>query len=409
MSGGDNAFGDQLRRLRELRGLSLRGLAALSVYAPTTLNHVEMGVKPPSTDMVTRLDDVLKADGALLAAATTGALQRMLTTAARESTDLVRWVSEEPVVGITQDGLVRDLSTIACDYVHRPPLPLLTDLLRVRKQTAQQLDQARRLERRRELALLGAVTVQLLGELTDDLAGNSEAAMRHVLAAELLAQEAAHPGLRAWVAGTKALIAEWSPQPYAALGIIDDAVGWAPPGDYRVRLFALQARCAGRLGDTSLARSAALRTVAAAEQARDTPDEVTAFGGALTFPHAKMAYYLGCAYQSIGDYQHAERWASDAIGEYTTGPPEHRSYGDEALARVSLSLSRIASDEFEGAREILEPVLELPTEQRITAIMEGMHTVTAVLREHRHAQTPVARDLCEIIGGYTAHSAAAPR
>ncbi|WP_051047486.1 MULTISPECIES: helix-turn-helix domain-containing protein [Nocardia] len=403
----DNVFGELMRRLRERRGLSLKALAALTVYAPTTLHHIEQGERPPTTDMATRLDDVLQADGALLSAATDAALQRLLTTAAQESTDLVRWVSEEPVVGISQDGLTRDLSRIARGYVHRPPLPLLTDLLRVRKQIAQQLDQARRLQRRRELSLLGAVAVQLLGELTDDVAGNSEAAMRHAVAAELLAQEAAHPGLRAWVAGTKALIAEWSPQPHTALDVIDDAAGSAPPGDYRVRLFALQARCAGRLGDISLTRSAAVRTVAAAEQARDAPDEVTAFGGALTFPHAKMAYYLGCAYQAIGDHQHAERWALDAIGEYTVGPPEHRSYGDEALARVSLSLSRIACDEFEGAREILSPVLELPTEQRITAIMEGMNTVTAAIREHRHAQAPVAQDLHEAIRGYTTPSTAA--
>ncbi|MGF6884919.1 transcriptional regulator with XRE-family HTH domain [Nocardia sp. GAS34] len=407
MSNRDNAFGDLMRKLRERRHLSFRALGALTMYAPTSLHHIEKGERPPTTDVATRLDDVLQADGALLAAAAEAALQRLLNAAAQESTDLVRWVSEEPVVGISQDGLVRDLSSIARDYVHRPPLPLLTNLLRLREQAAQQLERARRLQRRRELALLGAVAVQLLGELTDDLAGNSEAAMRHAVAAELLAQEAAHPGLCAWVAGTKALIAEWSPEPHTALDIIVDAAEWAPQGDYRVRLFALQARCAGRLGDIGLARSAALRTVAAAEQARDTPDEVTMFGGALTFPHAKMAYYLCCAYQSIGDHQHAERWAQDAIGQYTSGPPEHRSYGDEALARVSLSLSRIARDEFEGAREILSPVLELPTEQRITAIMEGMNTVTAAIREHRHAQAPVAHDLHETIRGYTAHSTAA--
>ncbi|WP_067665708.1 helix-turn-helix domain-containing protein [Nocardia miyunensis] len=409
MSNRDNTFGDLMRTLRKKRGLSIRALGALTVYGKTSLHYVETGDREPTTDMATRLDDALQADGALLAAATAAALQRLLTTAAQESSDLVRWTIEEPLAGIGQDALARDLSRIARDYVHRPPLPLLTDLLRVRTQIAQQLEQARRLQRRRELALLGAVTVQLLGELTDDVAGDSEAAMRHVLAAEQLAKEAGHTGAAAWVAGTKALIAEWSPKPYTALGIIEDAAGWAPVGDYRVRLFALQARCAGRLGDARLARSAAARTVAAAEQARDVRDEVTVFGGACTFPRPKMAYYLGCAYQAIGDHQDAERWSLDAIDEYTTGPPEQRSYGDEALARVQVSLSRIARSEFEGAQEILAPVLELPTEQRITCIMEGMTTVVGALREHRHAQAPIAHDLRETIRGYTAHSSVALR
>ncbi|PPJ36419.1 hypothetical protein C5E45_20440 [Nocardia nova] len=409
MSHDENAFGDLMRSLREQRGLSLKALGALTMYAKTHLYYIEQGERTPTTELATRLDDALQADGALLAAAGHAALRRLLTTAAQESTELVRWVNEEPADGIAQDALARELSSIARGYVHRPPLPLLSDLLSVRKKIARQLELARRLHRRRELALMGAVAVQLLGELTDDVAGNSEAAMRHVLAGELLAQEAAHPGLRAWVAGTKALIAEWSPQPRTALGIIDDAAGWAPPGDYRVRLFALQARCAGRLGDAHLARSAAARTVAAAEEAGDTRDEVTAFGGALTFPHPKMAYYLGCAYRSIGDHQDAERWSMDAINQYTAGPAEQRSYGDEALARVEVGLSRIARNELEGAGEILSPVLELPTEQRITCIMEGMSTVVGALREHRHAQAPVARDLREIIRGYTARSAVALR
>ncbi|MEU6562595.1 helix-turn-helix domain-containing protein [Nocardia nova] len=395
-----------MRTFRERRKLSLKALGALTVYAPTSLNNLERGVRPPTTEMAARLDDALQAGGALLDAATDAALQRLLTSAAQESTDLVRWAQEEPVAGIAQDMLARELGGIARGYVWSPPLPLLTDLLRVRKKISEQLDQARRLQHRRELALLGAVAVQLLGELTDDVSGNSEAAMRHVLAGELLAQEAAHQGLRAWVAGTKALIAEWSPQPHTALGIIDDAASWAPVGDGRVRLFALQARCASKLGDTGLARSAATRAVAEAERAGDARDEVTGLGGACTFPRPKMAYYLACACRAVGDHEDAERWALDAIGDYSAGPVEQRSYGDEALARTNVALSRIACNEFEGAGEILEPVLALPTEQRIRCIMEGMHTVVGALREHRHAHAPVARDLRETIRGFTARSAA---
>ncbi|MBF6171077.1 helix-turn-helix domain-containing protein [Nocardia blacklockiae] len=400
MNGNRNAFGREVRRLREERGLTVGELAARTNYARQHMARIEQGERLPTSKMAARLDDVLEADGALLAVCAAQALQQSLNTAADESAELTRLARYEPVSSLTLDNLAARVSAIAQGYVHKAPLPLVNELLSTRSLIRQALLMGPRPRRARELYLLAAVTMQLLAECTDDLAGDTAAAMKHVSAAESLAADVGHRGLEAWIKGTKALIVEWSPTPGAALSILEDATGWAPPGDHRVRLWALRARCAARVGDIALARSSAARVVAAAEEAA-AGDEVNAFGGAMQFPLAKMAYYLGGTYRRIGDHGQAELWALNAIQRYASGPEDRRSYGDEGLARIDAGLARIADNELEGAGDVLKPVLELPPDRRIAPIMEGMRTVTAALRSHRHTDAPVAKSLIEATSAYS--------
>ncbi|WP_433717142.1 helix-turn-helix domain-containing protein (plasmid) [Nocardia sp. CA-084685] len=406
---GARGFGAELRNRREQRRLPLKQLATLTNYAATHIAAIERGERHPPQDLAASLDAVLQADGALLALAVTEALQRRLDTAAHESTALARLAREEPVSGLSRDRLARELASIAQNYVHQPPIPLLNDLIRVRDRIQQSLQLGPRPERARDLYLLGAVAVQLLGEITDDLAGNSAAALQHVAAAQSLAKDAGHPGLEAWIAGTRALIVEWSPEPHHALEILEHATRLSPPGDHRIRLYALQARCAARVGDADLAHTAADNAVRAAEETAGVVDEVNAFGGALTFPLPKLSSYVGSAMRRIGDHRRAEQWALEAITGYATGPADQRSYGDEALARIDVGLARIAGGDIDGADDILTPVLELPPEQRICPIMEGMRTVTAALQIHPHADAPVAKNLAETITAYAARQSLVPR
>jgi transcriptional regulator with XRE-family HTH domain len=64
-----SAFGDQLRRLRRQRGLSIRDLAKEVNYSKSLIGEWETGKKTPTADAVARLDSHLHGDGALTAAA----------------------------------------------------------------------------------------------------------------------------------------------------------------------------------------------------------------------------------------------------------------------------------------------------------------------------------------------------
>ena len=400
MNGDPGAVGREMRRLRELRGLSMGELAARISYSQQYVSLIELGTRPAPAALVARVDDVLAADGALLALAAAQALQRRLEGAAQESTELALLAREEPVSDLSRDRFFREVATVAQKYVHEPPVPLLNSLLRTRGRIHRALQSGPRPHRERDLYLVGAVAVQLLGEITDDLAGHTAAAMAHVTAAQDLAAAAGHQGLAAWVAGTKGLIVEWSPKPAGALEILAEAASWAPPGEPRVRLLALQARCASRVGDAALVRSAAVQAERAAEETLEE-DEVSAFGGAMRFPTAKLAYYLGGAFRRIGDHQQAERWGLDAIERYASGPPFLRSYGDEGLARIDVGLARLGRNEIDGAQEVLAPLLQLSPDRRISPIMGEMRTVTETLHTHRHADAPAAKNLAEAIIAYT--------
>ena len=400
MNRSANAFAAEVRRLRELRRLTVGQLAAKISYTQPYVSMIERGTRLPPSDVVARLDDALAADGALLAIVGEQALRRRLEGAARESTELAQLTRAEPARDAMRDRLFRDVATVAQNYIHQPPMPLLRSLLATRARIQHAMTMEPRPHQERDLCLVAAVAVQLLAQMTNDLAGHTTAAMEHVVAAESLAAASGHRGLQAWVAGTKALIVEWSPAPAGALEILADAIEWAPPGGHRVRLWALRARCAARIGDADMARSAAAYAAAAAEESA-LSDEVSAFGGAMQFPKSKLACYLSGVFRRIGDHHQAEEWAMEAIERYISGPENLRSYSDEGMARIDAGIARLCRNDVEGAQEVLAPLLKLSTDRRIAPIVREMWTVTETLCGHRHANTPAAKNLTEAITAYT--------
>lgn len=63
------SFPDRMRHLREERGLSLRGLAKLTVHGKSYLHELETGRKTPTPQAAQRIDDALDAKGELVALA----------------------------------------------------------------------------------------------------------------------------------------------------------------------------------------------------------------------------------------------------------------------------------------------------------------------------------------------------
>jgi transcriptional regulator with XRE-family HTH domain len=59
-------FGAELRRWRQLRGLSQRGLAALVLHSEETVAKVERAERWPSQAFAVGCDDALRAEGALV-------------------------------------------------------------------------------------------------------------------------------------------------------------------------------------------------------------------------------------------------------------------------------------------------------------------------------------------------------
>ncbi|MEV6138193.1 hypothetical protein AB0L63_19435 [Nocardia sp. NPDC051990] len=329
-----------------------------------------------------------------------GPVPDRLEASAEASLALAEWASNDHAGQLTVDSLASELSRIAQQFVHAPPRPLVAELDALRDTIRRALHTGPPPSRARELLVLAGVTIELLAQITSNL-GNPVAAMQHARAAESLAARAGHNGLRAWTIGTQALITEWNTNPGSAIEIARRASQCSPTGEHKIRLAALEARCAARLGRRDEAANATTEALATAETASDSVDDVGAFGGSLRFPTTKLAYYLGTTYRLLGEADNAEWWSQKAVDGYTRGREQDRSYGDEALARADIAIVRITGRAIDGAREILAPVFALSPAQHIHPVAEGLRAVDNSLRATRDANAPIARTLSQEIDVFT--------
>ena len=82
------------------------------------------------------------------------------------------------------------------------------------------------------------------------------------------------------------------------------------------------------------------------------------------------------------------------------------SFGDEAGSRTDLAVARIRTGHFDGARQAVEPVLNLPVPQRIHGIVESVINVHRAITA-ASADAPIAREIHEEIEAYCHTPAAA--
>lgn len=327
-------------------------------------------------------------------------LNHLAAQAAVQSLHFTDEITKTNVSDVELDGLESTLTQIASDYVHAPLHKIFSDLVKTRDHLFALLKGHQPLSQTRELILLAGTSCLLLAHASQNL-GDEEAAFAQLQTSWTLAEQADDNDLRAWVKGTAALIAEWSTQRETALDYTRQAIQLAPRGEARIRIAAIEARAAARIGDRTTAMSA-LKDLQRAREQSLPPDTLARFGGLLTFPRAKQEYYIGGTFALLGEHQRAEQYAAAAVELYESGPQEHRSYGDEALARLDIVTARITAGEIEGASEQLQPLLQLPADQRIRQLGDAMHSVTRLLEEPRFARNPVVRELADATRGYQA-------
>ncbi|KPI16938.1 helix-turn-helix domain protein [Actinobacteria bacterium OK006] len=327
-------------------------------------------------------------------------LHELAAQAATQSLQFAEEITKSNVSDVELEELESKIATIATQYVHAPLHPLFNGLLETRDQLFSLLSGHQQPRQTRELFLLAGTSCLLLAHASQNL-GDQDSAIAQIQTAWALAEQADHNDLRAWVKGTAALIAEWSTHRQTALDYTRQAIRLAPGGETRIRIAAIEARAAARIGDPDRAR-AALQELQRAREQRASSDGLARFGGLLTFPAAKQEYYIGGTYALLGEHQRAETHAAAAIELYESGPRENRSYGDEALARLDIVTARIAAGEVEGAGEQLQPILNLPADRRIRQLGDAMQGVARLLEHPRFARSRVAHEIADATRGYQA-------
>jgi hypothetical protein len=327
-------------------------------------------------------------------------VERQVTMSARRAQRFTAAAESGGIGRETLDELRDDVRDLANAYLQEPVTTLLGPLAETQEAVFGKLEVRQRPKEAADLYLLAGVVSALLAKVSQDL-GRTREAMTQARAAYVCADNAGHIGLRAWSRGLQSLITYWSGRPteaarYARLGAeeLDHHAGsvatWLP---------ALEARAWALAGSDAEAVGAIQR----AEDARAAfaADDLDAIGGLFSFPVEKQQYYAAGAYVQLADGPaRAEQEASAALELYDRGG-EHLAYSDAAGTRAELALARVLGGEIEGAGESLAPVLNLPSEMRITGIVESTARVFHALRRPALHSSPATKTLRGQIEAFT--------
>ncbi|WP_246011524.1 XRE family transcriptional regulator [Nocardia mexicana] len=313
--------------------------------------------------------------------------------------------AETTNVGATAlEQLDADVTRIANDYVHVPPVPMMVEMLRVRRRVYRLLEGRQRPSDTTHLYLLAGTLSGLLANASTDL-GYHDAAGEQARAAWAYAELCGHNGLRAWTRGMQALIEYGSQRPRRAVVLAQSGHQYAESATARVRLHNIEARIWAKLGSPDSTE----RCIRSADSARDTTttddlhDEV---GGVFGFNEPKSQYYAGATYIHLGQAAPALQATQRAIDLYANGPEEQRSYGAESLARVDNATAHLINGSLDGAADALQPVLSLAEDKRIAQLEQRLAGVRERIATPQFRDAVEARDLDERIEEFCGASAA---
>lgn len=159
----------------------------------------------------------------------------------------------------------------------------------------------------------------------------------------------------------------------------------------------LQARAWTRLGRVDDATAALGRW-------RDEQDRIPAGdegGGVLGLSLAQQHYLAGSTYLWLRDPAQALSETEHGIVEFEATPTEGRFYGAEMLARIDAARAHLARDELDGAIRVVEPVLALEPDQRLSTFTDSLAQLSTTLATPTYRGSPAAQQLQERIEDYT--------
>ncbi|ORT98511.1 hypothetical protein UK99_01355 [Frankia casuarinae] len=344
-------------------------------------------------------------------------VERMVTMAARESADFSRVADRSNVGPLTVEQFHDDVTWLATRYPHRPVAPSFAEIVELRNQAFNLLEDRQRPEQARDLYAIAGVLCGMLANASFDL-GYLPAATTQARTAFLCGELAGHNGLRCWVRGMQSLIAYWQGRLPEAVNLAREGWEFVPEhGTARVRAAALEARAAGRLGDEATVRDALER----ARQARDEITDEDTPGGMLAFPESKQSFYTASAYLGLHgriETLPADSWAAraeqaarTAIGLYETAPAGEQRLGELSLARLDLAAAHLERSELDGAAQTIRTVLDTMTRRPTDSVLRRLRQlVTVTDRPHYRQLLPAQHlreeilDVCATAGATTSRS-----
>ncbi len=297
----------------------------------------------------------------------------------------------------TLEQLRAEITRLSREFVTGQPFVMFRELRRVRDRIHAALD--RRLWPPDESELYF-----LLGCLSDLMAcaakglGCPQAAQELLRAGWAYAVIIDHRPLMAHLRLEQAHHAYWNRQPRQSRSLAVNGLEYVADGQDAAALYLVQARATASLGDAETAR----RAIAAAHEAREREhhDDLLEIGGEFGLSRASQHYLAGSTLAEIPDAGgEAITELEHATEMYAAGPEpgEDHHYAFKALAHIDLAATQLRNGALDAAAIALEPVLALPTAQRIDEVTQRLGYVRRELAAPAYRGQMSVADLDERI------------
>ncbi|MFJ4918504.1 DNA-binding protein [Streptomyces sp. NPDC088725] len=305
----------------------------------------------------------------------------------------------QSISDMTVDQLRDDLVTLARQYHELSPLTVFRKARSLRTEAEHQRDLTRVPQQQQELLIAAGQACALLSQAAFDM-GALEDATRLARSAALYAETARFTPLRAYAQGSLAICFYFTGRPGHAVRLVREALSYPGLGDVgRRRLFAIEARAHGHLGDHDLAHRA---LHASANQAQGLRDDLhDSINGEFGFAEERLVMSNGTTCLLLEDGQGAETAAQRALALLNARPTAHRSVSVRGKAAADLASAMVLKRDVDAAAEILETVWAVPPEKRVAGLLERTNTLRVALSAPAFQGSQIAHQLAERVEDFS--------
>jgi transcriptional regulator with XRE-family HTH domain len=384
-----SAFGGELARLMEARGLGVREVARRVPYNPGHISNLRSGKAQASPELAADLDKVLGAGGTLAVLAPAQRRHRVPDLAGADdevaALELARRAEASDVGNSVVEQLELTVDDLAMAYPGTPPADLLGRIRTHLGYAGHLLDARATLAQHRRLLVTGGWLSLLAATCLIDL-HKDHAAFAHLRTAAQLARETGHSEIAAWCLETQAWQVLTAGDYRRAVDIAQAAQHIAPrDGSAFIQATAQEGRAWARL-DAAAETRAALARVEKLVSPLPMPDRPEHH---YRYDPAKSQAYTATTLSWLGDPA-AESWARQVLTRLESaadGPPRPRR---AASARLDLSLALIAAGRQD---EAADTALQAVTSGRL--VPSNYWRAREVVHAVAEQGMPEARELSE--------------
>ncbi|MBM0204273.1 helix-turn-helix domain-containing protein [Micromonospora sp. STR1s_5] len=380
----DPRFGAHLRSLRSSKGLSLRALGQLAHRGKSHLHDLETGAKAPTPDTARHLDEVLRADGALVR------LVDQPVDHDAEAGELLARVRASDVSAETLVGIEAGVDDLASAYALSRPVELLPRVRRQLVYVERLLDGRGTLAQRRRLVIAGGWLTVLRATVHIDLL-QQPAAGAHLRTAMALAEHAEHPEIQAWCLETQAW--DWLTRGDCrrAMDLSRQAQRVAPQGSSAyIQATAQEARVWARLGDVRRTREA-LDRLELLTANLPVPERAEHH---YRYDPTKALAYTATTLSWVGDPA-AEQMARTALAELDPRGDGGERPRRSASARLDLAMALLAANQPDEASVVAADAVRSGR-----VVSSNWWRAREVLRKVEHTGTAEAAAFREVYEAY---------